>query len=95
MNTLRIKAVVSFILLVLFVIVFVSGIVLYLAPSGSIAHKTNWHFLIFDKWQWKKIHTVSAFIMSVVIFVHLFLNRKIFIAEIKSVKNYFIKYLKK
>lgn len=69
-NIIKIKAILSSLLLILFIIVLLTGIGLHISPSGKIALK--------------KLHTIAGYIMSGLIIIHLFLNRKIFLNELKT-----------
>ncbi|MEA3344116.1 MAG: DUF4405 domain-containing protein [Patescibacteria group bacterium] len=82
-NIIKIRAILSSLLLITFVVVFFTGIGLYSSPSGKIAKEVNWDFFGFDKWQLENIHTLFGFIVSVLIIIHLFINYKLFLNEIK------------
>ena len=49
----------SFFILLSFVVLLLSGVVLYVAPPGRIANWTQWQFGL-DKEQWQALHTVFA-----------------------------------
>ncbi len=83
MKIAKIRAIVSLLLLITFVVVLFTGIGLYFAPLGRVARETSWNFVGFDKWQLEKLHTISGFIMSLLIMIHLLLNYKMLLAEIK------------
>ena len=82
-NLIKIRAVVSIFLMVLFVVAFISGIGLDLAPPGRIARQIGWDFLGFDKQSLKEIHSLVGYLISGLITVHLLLNYKMFTSEIK------------
>jgi len=82
-NLVKTRAIISLFLIVLFVVVFISGIGLHLAPSGRIAGEIGWNFLGFDKKQLEMIHTLSGYLMSGLIIIHLLLNYKMLVSEIK------------
>ena len=84
MNLLKWRALVSTLLVADFVPVALTGWGLYLAPSGKIARLTDWHFLIWDKYQLEKLHTLSGFVMIALVLVHLLLNWKLYFNELKS-----------
>ncbi|MCL0032784.1 DUF4405 domain-containing protein [Peptococcaceae bacterium] len=85
MITIKLKAIISTALIVLFVLVLITGIGLYLSPSGQVAKEINWSFLGFNKWELGEIHVTCSFIMAGLILLHLFLNFKMFLSEIKSI----------
>ena len=82
-NLIKIRAVVSIFLMVLFVVAFISGIGLDLAPPGRIARQIGWDFLGFDKQSLKEIHGLVGYLISGLITVHLLLNYKMFTSDIK------------
>ena len=73
-NLVKIRAIVSLFLIVLFIVVFISGIGLNLAPSGRIAREIGWNFLGFDKESLEMIHTLPGYLMSGLIIIHLLLK---------------------
>ena len=83
-NIVKIRVILSSLLLITFIVVLFTGIGLYFSPSGKIAKEINWNFLGFNKLQLENLHTISGFIMSGLILIHLFLNYKMFLGEIKS-----------
>ena len=83
-NLIKFKAIVSLLLIVLFVVVFVSGVGLDLAPPGRMARQTGWNFLGFDKHSLKEIHSLAGYLASGLVTVHLLLNYKTFVSGIKT-----------
>ncbi len=82
-NIIKIKAILSLLLLITFIIVVFTGIGLYFAPSDRIIREIGWNFGGFNKGQLENLHTLSGFIMSVLVIVHLLINYKILLGEIK------------
>ena len=66
-----------------FIVVFFTGLGLAFAPAGKIAKETGWTFLGFPKFKLEKLHNVSGFVMSGLVVVHLFLNYKLLLIELK------------
>ncbi len=58
------------------VIMIITGIVLYIAPAGRIAHWSKWKFLGFTKTEWQALHTLFSFIWSGFAIYHVILNWK-------------------
>ncbi len=79
-----VKGVISLLLLVTFIVVFLTGLGLALAPRGRIAIETGWTFLGIPKFKLVRLHDVSGFLMSGLIVVHLLLNHKLLIMELKA-----------
>ena len=84
MKIIKIRAILSSLLLISFIIVLFTGIGLYFAPSGRIAKELSWSFMGIDKWRLERLHTVFGFIMSGLVIVHLGVNYRLFISEIKT-----------
>ena len=77
------RAILSSLLIIVFVVVAFTGIGLYFAPADPV----GWSFFGLKKMQLEKLHTVSGFVMIGLIIVHLSLNFKMFIGELKSLKR--------
>ncbi len=84
MKKLHIKAILSSTILVIFILVTITGIGLFLAPSGLIAKTTDWTFLSMTKFQLEKFHTLTGFIFVALIIVHFIMNLSLFKGELKS-----------
>ncbi len=54
------RSLTSLLLLWMFLVLLVSGVVLYIAPPGRIAHWSHWRILGLTKEGWQALHTVSA-----------------------------------
>ncbi len=52
-------------------VLFISGAILYIAPSGRVAHWTNWKIL-FGKEEWTDIHVIFSILFTVVVIFHIF-----------------------
>jgi hypothetical protein len=79
------KVFISFGLFYSFFIIFLTGIILYLAPAGRVAHWVNWKLFGLNKEQWQAIHTIFAYLFAILSIFHLFsINWKAFWTYIKS-----------
>jgi len=66
-------------------IIFVSGIVLYIAPAGRYANWVNWKILGYTREGWQSIHTIFSITFVVLSVFHLFtVNWNAFWSYIKS-----------
>lgn len=65
-------------------IISVSGIILYIAPKGRVAHATNWTLFFLDKDGWGAIHTIFSYVFLVVAIIHLVFNWKVFVSYLKD-----------
>jgi hypothetical protein len=79
------KAFISIGLFYSFIIIFLTGIVLYLAPAGRVSNWINWKLLGITKERWQAIHTIFAFSFAILSIFHLFtINWKAFWSYLKS-----------
>lgn len=84
MNKFSWKSFVSIGLLISFLVLFISGIFLYLVPPGRVANWINWQ-LILSKSQWEEVHTVFSYFFVILSAFHLFsLNWKIFLSYLQG-----------
>ncbi|WP_148882450.1 translation initiation factor IF-2 N-terminal domain-containing protein [Thermococcus aciditolerans] len=79
-----IRGVIDLLLTVVFVVVLVTGIGLYLAPSGRIAESIGWTFLGLDKDTLTLVHTYLGFVMAGLVAVHLAIGVKSMWVMLKS-----------
>lgn len=54
----------------------ITGVALYVAPSGRVAETTAWHFLWINKTQWEAMHTVFSILWIPIAVAHTWLNWK-------------------
>jgi hypothetical protein len=79
------RSYVSFSLVLSFLMITISGIVLYLAPPGRIARWTEWMMLGFRRAQWEDLHTLFSYMFIFFGFFHLLMfNWKLFFSYIRS-----------
>lgn len=71
------RAFTTFYVVLSFLVISVTGIVLFITPPGRIANWSDWRFLGFSKEQWQTVHTVFAFIFVVAASFHLYFNWKV------------------
>ncbi len=87
------RAFISFGLTYMMLILFVSGIILYVSPPGRYAHWVIWRLWGMTKEEWQAVHTVFSFSFIILSVFHLFsANWKAFVYYIRSkTKNGFNK----
>ncbi len=79
------KAFISMGLFYSFLIILITGIILYLAPVGRVARWIDWHLIALSKKDWEAIHTVFSFVFVVFSILHLFfINWKSFWSYLKN-----------
>ena len=82
------KVFISFGLTYSFIIILVSGIMLYMSPPGRYAHWVDWKILGFTKEGWQALHIIFSFTFVVLSIFHLFtINWKSFLSYLKSKTN--------
>jgi len=74
----------TFVATLSFIVDTISGIILYIAPPGRIAHWTNWTIWGLDKEQWVAIHTIFGYLLLIIVAIHLYFNWKMFMNFIWS-----------
>jgi hypothetical protein len=75
---------VSFTLALSFIILTLSGIVLYIMPYGRVAYWTNWKIAGLSKDDWDAVHTIVGFVFMLTAAVHFYLNWTAFMSYLKS-----------
>jgi hypothetical protein len=78
------KAFVSFYMAASFLVLTLSGLVLYVAPPGRVANWSVWTLIALSKAQWQAVHTVFSLIFVVAGSFHLFFNWKVLVAYVKT-----------
>lgn len=75
-----------------FLIIAVTGAVLYITPPGRVANWTNWTFWGLGKHQWGALHICFSAIFLLCCLVHIWLNRKplfrYFVRDAASAKSF-------
>ncbi|WP_457637479.1 DUF4405 domain-containing protein [Oceanithermus sp.] len=61
----------------------ISGLVLYVAPSGRVAKTVEWRLLWLDKDQWEALHTMTGFAFLVLFYYHLVYNWRSILAYMR------------
>lgn len=79
------RAFISFGLTYSYIVILVSGLVLYMSPAGRYAHWVNWKIAGFTKEGWQALHTIFSFTFVILSVFHLFtINWKAFLSYLKS-----------
>ncbi len=79
------RAFVTFGLFFSFIIMTVSGVILYIAPAGRIAHWSDWTLWGLTKEGWQSMHTNFSLFFLILGIFHLFsINWKTFLGHIRS-----------
>lgn len=79
------RSYVSISLLLSFLVIAVSGVILYLAPPGRVARWISWEMLGFNRGQWEDLHTLFSYLFIIFGLFHLFFfNWKLFFSYLRS-----------
>ena len=72
-------------LLLSFLVIAVSGIILYIAPPGRVARWISWIMVGFSREQWEDLHTLFSYLFIILGVLHLFLfNWNLFFSYLRS-----------
>lgn len=78
------RAFISLYIVLSFLVMTLSGIVLYLAPPGRVANWTNWKYIGLLKSEWQSVHTIFTFLFVIAISFHLFFNWRPILVYLKT-----------
>ena len=67
-----------------FLLIATSGLVLYVAPPGRVAHWSLWTLAGLDKEAWQSVHTVFAFLFVLAGVFHVYFNWRILWSYLRS-----------
>jgi len=81
-NVLELRALVSTTLLLLFLILLVSGTILYFELADD-----EEPFLLLDKHGWEDVHTYAGYLMALFVAVHLYLNWNMYKNELRTLQK--------
>ena len=81
----------SFLVTLGFLLLAVTGVMLYLTPQGRVAHWTGWRLAGLDKEQWAAVHMLSGLLFLVAAGFHLYFNWAVFIHYIKTKAGFNLK----
>jgi len=73
-----IRAFISLFMFPGFIVLFISGIILYMAPHGRIAHWIHWDVAGIDKAGLETIHTMFALLFVIAGIFHIYYNWRVF-----------------
>lgn len=74
----------SLILLIAGFIELLTGVVLYIIPSGRVAYWANYKLLGLDKHQWGDLHITVSFLLVIAACIHLYFNWKAIVMYLKN-----------
>jgi hypothetical protein len=73
-NRFSLRALVSFTILISFVVIVVSGLALYIKPQGKVASWQSWRVLGLTKGGWESLHTLTCVTFLIFVVLHIVLN---------------------
>jgi len=74
-----------------FIVMIISGIILYIAPPGRIAKWAYIPILGFEKDQWQALHTIFTFLFIIANGFHLYFNWKPFLSYLSDKRKQFFR----
>jgi len=74
----------TFLVVISFLVMTISGLVLYITPPGRVAHWTNWKFLGITKEGWGAMHTIFSLLFMIIAILHLRYNWRVFLIYIRD-----------
>ncbi len=74
----------SLLLTLSFLVMAVSGTMLFLTPRGRVAHWTDWTLLGLGKDQWGAVHIMNSILFVLIAGLHLYLNWSLFLGYLKK-----------
>ncbi|MBN1124138.1 MAG: DUF4405 domain-containing protein [Sedimentisphaerales bacterium] len=80
----RFRAMVSVLLALSFLVLAITGLILFASPRGRTAHWTNWTLLGLDKEQWAAMHMCFSFLFILISILHTIYNWRPLIHYFKS-----------
>lgn len=83
----NVRRIISIILVFSFILLLITGVVLYVVPVGRIAYWADWKFLGLTKEQWGSVHIISGILGLAAGFVHIFYNWKAIVQYLKNRKK--------
>lgn len=81
------RAVISFYIIIAFIVMSISGIILFFAPPGRVAFWSEWTFSALTKEQWQAVHTIFTFIFVFAAAFHIYFNWSVIISYLKKRMN--------
>ena len=81
------RAVISFYIIIAFIVISVSGIILYFSPPGRVAFWSEWKFIALTKVQWQAVHTLFTFIFVFAAAFHIYFNWSVITSYLKKKMN--------
>lgn len=74
----------SFIVLFSFLVMLLSGIMLYVSPRGRVANWTGWTMWGLEKHEWESLHLTMAITFLVVVAFHIYFNWSYLVRYVKD-----------
>jgi hypothetical protein len=74
-----------------FLVMAITGIVLYISPQGRVARWTDWRIWGMDKEQWGAVHTTSSLLFVIAACAHLYFNWRVFAHYVRVARHFNLK----
>lgn len=78
------RSLVTFTVVLSFLVMSFTGVILYLTPQGRMAHWTGWRLIMLDKEQWSALHINTCLLFLFAAALHIYLNWRVLISYIRT-----------
>ena len=83
----KLRRIISLLLMFAFLLLLITGIILYIVPAGRIAYWADWRFIGLTKEEWSHIHILSGILGLVAGLIHIIYNWKAILLYLKNRKK--------
>ena len=80
----HVRGLITFLVLLSFAVMAISGVILFLVPAGRIAHATGWSLFGLDRGEWQSLHLSHAIVFLAAGAVHLAVNWRSFLTHLRD-----------
>ena len=78
------RSLVTFTVVLSFLVISFTGVILYLTPQGRMAHWTGWSLFMLGKEQWSAVHINTCLLFLIAASLHIYLNWRVLISYIRT-----------
>ena len=78
------RKLISLTTLLSFLLIVLTGVVLYIVPPGRVAYWSDWHWLGLSKTEWGNLHVTSSLLFCIVGIWHIYFNWKPIVQYLKG-----------
>ena len=78
------RSLVTFTVVLSFLVMSFTGVILYLTPQGRMAHWTGWSLFMLGKEQWSAVHINTCLLFLIAASLHIYLNWRVLLSYIRT-----------